>query len=216
MVNAETIVKEAIYFDVNKSISFGSTTQGALKIGGFGGSTVFGSSEASNFSTRSFVVLKNGIGSVNITGAGTGYVGGSQPTSVFSNPFEIATASTTLATTGTLKSVTLSTRGSGYTTPPTVSFSAGGATGEANLSTGGRLEAITVGDGGSGYSASPTVTVGAAPQIAFSADATTIDTTANTITINAHPFETADQVTFDSSTIDAAAVAPTGLTEQST
>ena len=35
VVNAETIVKEAIYFDVNKSISFGSTVQGALKIGGF-------------------------------------------------------------------------------------------------------------------------------------------------------------------------------------
>ena len=216
VVNAETIVKEAIYFDVNKSISFGSTTQGALKIGGFGGSTVFGSSEASNFSTRSFVVLKNGIGSVNITGAGTGYVGGSQPTQVFSNPFQIATASTTLATTGTLKTVTMSTRGSGYTNAPTVSFSAGAGTAEANLSTGGRLEAVTVGDGGSGYSGTPTVTVGAAPQIAFSADVTTVDTTANTITINAHPFETADQVTFDSSTIDASAVAPTGLTDQST
>ena len=74
VVNAETIVKEAIYFDVNKSISFGSTVQGALKIGGFQDSTVFGSSEASNFSTRSFVILKNGIGTVNLTGAGTGDV----------------------------------------------------------------------------------------------------------------------------------------------
>ena len=32
VVNAETIVKEAIYFDVNKSIAFGSVVQGALKI----------------------------------------------------------------------------------------------------------------------------------------------------------------------------------------
>ena len=61
VVNAETIVKEAIYFDINKSIAFGSIVQGALKISGFNGSTVFGSSEASNFSTRSFVVLKNGL-----------------------------------------------------------------------------------------------------------------------------------------------------------
>ena len=76
VVNAETIVKEAVYFDVNKSISFGSTVQGSLKIGGFQGSTVFGSSEASNFSTRSFVVLKNEIGSVTVTNAGTGYTGG--------------------------------------------------------------------------------------------------------------------------------------------
>ena len=68
VVNAETIVKEAVYFDVNKSISFGSNVQGALKIAGFGGSTVFGSSEAANFSTRSFVVLKNGLGTVTLTG----------------------------------------------------------------------------------------------------------------------------------------------------
>ena len=43
VVNAETIVKDAIYFDADKSISFGSNVKGSLKIGGFGGSTVFGS-----------------------------------------------------------------------------------------------------------------------------------------------------------------------------
>ena len=107
VVNAETIVKEAIYFDVNKSISFGSTVQGALKIGGFGGSTVFGSSEASNFSTRSFVVLKNGIGTVTINGAGTGYVGGQQPVEVTTNPFQVGTATAVLDTTGSIKTVTM-------------------------------------------------------------------------------------------------------------
>lgn len=216
VVNAETIVKEAVYFDINKSISFGSTVQGALKIGGFGGSTVFGSSEASNFSTRAFTVLKNGIGTVNITGAGTGYTGGTQPTAVSTNPFLVATASTVLGTTGTIKSITLTARGEGYTVIPTVAFSTGAATAEAVLSNGGRLESITVSDPGSGYSASPTIGINAPPQIAFVGDATVVSIADDTITLNIHPFETGDAVLFDSSTLDAAAVAPTGLTDQTT
>ena len=96
VVNAETIVKEAVYFDVNKSISFGSVIQGALNIAGFNDSTLFGSSEASCFSTRSFVVMKNGLGTVNLTNAGTGYAGGQQPIAVTSNPFQAATATCTL------------------------------------------------------------------------------------------------------------------------
>ena len=216
VVNAETIVKEAIYFDVNKSISFGSTVQGALKIGGFGGSTVFGSSEAANFSTRAFTVLKNGIGTVNITGAGTGYVGGSQPTSVSTNPFLVATASSTLASSGTVKLITLTTRGEGYTVTPTISFSSGSASAEAVLATGGRLESISVADQGSGYSASPTVAISAPPQMAFAAGSTSIDLTTDAITVTDHPFETGDAVLFDSSTLDGSAVAPTGLTDQTT
>ena len=216
VVNAETIVKEAIYFDVNKSISFGSTVQGALKIGGFGGSTVFGSSEASNFSTRSFVVLKNGIGTVNIDGAGTGYSGGTQPTEIISDPFQKATVQSAIATTGSIKTITINTRGSGYTTQPTVVFSAGTATGNAVLANGGRCESIDILDGGTGYSASPTVTISEAPQIAFSANNIAIIIADNTLTLTAHPFETGDAVLFDSSTIDATAVAPTGLTDQTT
>ena len=132
-VNAETIVKEAVYFDVNKSISFGSNVQGALKIAGFGGSTVFGSSEASNFSTRSFVVLKNGLGTVNITGEGTGYVGGSQPIQVTTNPFQLATATAVLSTDGALKSFALTNRGTNYTIAPDVTL--GGTGGGAATTT---------------------------------------------------------------------------------
>ena len=210
VVNAETIVKEAIYFDVNKSISFGSTVQGALKIGGFQGSTVFGSSEASNFSTRSFVVLKNSIGSVNITGAGTGYVGGQQPVEVITEPFQKATATAVLDATGAVKSITISNRGEGYTASPTIGFSSGTAAGTVILSAGGRVESLEVQTGGAGYT-SPTVAIDPAPQSAFSASSTTVSTTANTIAISGHPFETGDQITYDTTTLDASAVAIGGI-----
>ena len=211
VVNAETIVKEAIYFDVNKSISFGSTVQGALKIGGFQGSTVFGSSEASNFSTRSFVVLKNSIGSVNITGAGTGYVGGQQPVEVITEPFQKATATAVLETTGSIKSITMTNRGEGYTATPTVGFSTGTGAGTAQLASGGRVESFDIQTGGAGYT-SPTIAIDPAPQSAFSASSTTVSTTADTVTISGHPFETGDQVLYDATTLDGAAVAIGGLT----
>ena len=212
VVNAETIVKEAIYFDVNKSISFGSTVQGALKIGGFQGSTVFGSSEASNFSTRSFVVLKNSIGTVNIDGAGTGYVGGQQPVEVKTNPFQVATATATLETSGSLKNVVITTRGEGYTEVPTVAFSSGTGQGTVQLANGGRVEAITVQAGGTGYTtATVSATIDPPPQTAFSASATTVDLTANSIALSGHPFETGDQITYDTTTLDATAVAVGGI-----
>ena len=229
VVNAETIVKEAVYFDVNKSISFGSNVQGALKIAGFGGSTVFGSSEAANFSTRSFVVLKNGLGTVTLTGEGSGYTGGAQPVEVTTNPFQLATATATLGATGALKEFTLTNRGSLYTIAPTVSLSGGGvvADGDATSTLGqaGVLQSVTIQTGGTGYT-TITATVAAPQQNQFQADANytdanqatqpVVDTTANTIYLPNHSFETGMQMTFDASTLDATAVAPTGLTDGST
>ena len=217
VVNAETIVKEAIYFDVNKSISFGSTVQGALKIGGFNGSTVFGSSEASNFSTRSFVVLKNGLGTVNITSAGSGYAGGQQATTVTTEPFQKATATAVIATSGTVKKVTLSARGSGYIAQPTVSFGSGAAAADAGLAGGGRLESVAVLAGGSNYtSGTVSATVSEAPQQAFAAGSDSVSTANNEITITNHFFETGDFMTYDATTLDAGATAIGGLTTATT
>ena len=226
VVNAETIVKEAIYFDVDKSISFGSTTKGALKIAGFGGSTVFGSSEASNFSTRSFVVLKNGLGSVNITGEGSGYVGGSQPIDVTSNPFQIATATATLDTNGALKSFTLTNRGSNYTIAPTVTIAGvGGGAASTVLGQAGVLNFVDIQTGGSGYSG-PTGIVDLPAQQTFVGGTTytdvdgntlnVVDTTANTIRIENHAFETGMQADYDATTLDATATAVGGLTTGTT
>ena len=69
-------------------------------------------------------------------------------------------------TTGSVSAVTMSTAGSGYSTAPTVAFSApqvdGGvtATGTATLS-GAGVTAITVSNGGTGYSVAPTVSISA-------------------------------------------------------
>ena len=224
VVNAETIVKEAIYFDVNKSISFGSNIQGSLKIAGFNGSTVFGSSEASCFSTRSFVVLKNEIGSVTVTNEGSGYVGGQQPIDVTTNPFQVATATGVLASTGTLKEFTLTNRGSNYTIQPNVTLTGGGGTGggggTAVLATFGILNSVDIQAGGTGYTG-PTGVVDAPTQNTYTADASwtnsagaslpVVDTTANTIHIDSHTFETGMACTLDSQTLDAASVAPGGL-----
>ena len=129
--------------------------QGALKIGGFGGSTVFGSSEASNFSTRSFVVLKNGLGTVILTGEGSGYTGGTQSTvEVTTNPFQLATATATLGATGALKEFTLTNRGSLYIAPTVTFFSGGGAAdGDATniRSSMVVLQSVTIITGGTGY-----------------------------------------------------------------
>ena len=218
VVNAETIVKEAVYFDVNKSTAFGSTVQGVLNITGFNDSTLFGSSEASCFSTRSFVVFQNQIGTVNLASAGSGYFGGVHTVTVSSNPNTIATATATLATTGSLATVTLNAgaRGSLYTAAPTVALSgSGGGTVTAALANGSRVAEIEILAGGTGY-AGPTFTADAPPQQSFSASATTVDLVANTITINNHTFETGDQMTYDAQTLDASATAIGGLTHNST
>ena len=229
VVNAETIVKEAVYFDVNKSISFGSNVQGALKIAGFGGSTVFGSSEAANFSTRSFVVLKNGLGTVNLTGEGSGYTGGAQPVEVTTNPFQIATATATLGSTGALKEFTLTNRGNLYTIAPTVTLSGGGVVSDgdatATLGQAGVLQNITIQTGGTGYS-TISATVSAPQQNQFTGDANytdaanaqqpVVDTTADTIYVPNHSFETGMEMTYDATTLDATAVAVGGLTTATT
>ena len=223
VVNAETIVKEAVYFDVNKSISFGSVIQGALNIAGFNDSTLFGSSEASCFSTRSFVVMKNGLGTVNLTNAGTGYVGGLQPIEVTTNPFQLATATCVLETDGALKSFALTARGSNYTAPPTVTLTGGGTGGgaaSATLGQAGIVNNVSIQAGGANYSG-PTGVVDPPQQNIYVGDGTyndannvqqnTVDVTNNTIRIENHSFETGMACTLDSQTQNAAATAPGGL-----
>ena len=102
-------------------------------------------------------------------------------------------------------------RGEGYTTPPTVAFSAGTGAGDAVLATGGRVEGFEIQTGGSGFSNSPTIAIDAPPQLAFVASSTTVDTTANTISITSHPFETGDTITYDTTTLDSNAVAIGGI-----
>ena len=215
VVNAETIVKEAVYFDTNKSVAFGSVVQGTLNVTGFGDATLFGSSEASNFSKRSFVVFKNQLGSLNLTGAGTGYAGGQQPIAVTSNPFQAATATCTLNATGELKTVNLTNRGTDYTVAPTVAFSSGTGSGTPVLGNGSRLVDVELIAGGSGFVA-PTAVIDDPPQQSFTAGATNVSVDDDTITITNHTFETGWEMSYDATTLDGTATTPGGLTSGTT
>ena len=101
------------------------------------------------------MVLKNEIGSVTVVNEGSGYVGGQQPIDVTTNPFQVATATAVLATTGTLKEFTLTNRGSNYTIQPNVTLTGGGGTGggggSAVLATFGILNSVDIQSGGTGY-----------------------------------------------------------------
>ena len=73
-----------------------------------------------------------------------------------------ATAKFTLTATG-VESVTMNTRGSGYTSIPTVTFSAPGsgttAQGHAIINAQGQVDGINVFNAGSGYTEAPTITI---------------------------------------------------------
>lgn len=60
---------------------------------------------------------------------------------------------------GQVTSVTVSSVGSGYTSPPTVSFSGGGGTGATATAvlTGDKVTGVTITNGGTGYTSAPTV-----------------------------------------------------------
>lgn len=62
---------------------------------------------------------------------------------------------------GQVVSLSLTTGGSGYTAPPSVSFSGGGGTGAAGVAhmAGTQVESVVITNGGTGYTSAPTVTI---------------------------------------------------------
>ncbi len=62
---------------------------------------------------------------------------------------------------GQVVSLSLTTGGSGYTSPPAVSFSGGGGTGASAVAhmAGTQVESVVITNGGTGYTAAPTVTI---------------------------------------------------------
>jgi hypothetical protein len=62
---------------------------------------------------------------------------------------------------GQVVSISITTGGSGYTAPPSVSFSGGGGTGAVGLAhmAGTQVESVVITNGGTGYTSAPTVTL---------------------------------------------------------
>ena len=164
-------------------------------------SLLFGSS-TSNYS-RAFVVFKNGLGTLSLDGAGSGYVGGQHTVPVTSEPFQQATASAVIATSGSIKQFNITNRGNQqYTAVPDVVLSGtGSGDGTAVLGTGQIVVSVTVDSGGSGF-VSPTIAFGAPGQQTFVGGSAAITLATNTITISNHPFETGNQISLDTTTLD--------------
>ena len=62
---------------------------------------------------------------------------------------------------GKVVAISMTTGGSGYTAPPTVSFSGGGGTGASGVAhmAGTQVESVVITNGGTGYTSAPTVTI---------------------------------------------------------
>ena len=111
----------------------------------------------------------------------------------------------------------MDTVGSGYTVAPEVAFSTGDAVGTSVLGLGGIIQSIDIINAGSGYtSGTITLDIDPPPQNTFIADqvnngVAVVDTTANTIEVTNHYFETGYQMTYDVTTLDGTATAIGGL-----
>ena len=106
-------------------------------------------------------------------------------------------------------SVTVTDKGSGYASAPTVTFSGGNFSQDASGATGaianysanlvnGKVDTITratLADRGRGYDQTPTITIPAPPVQNFNAR-TSINITNDRITLNSHNFETGDPLTY--------------------
>ena len=127
---------------------------------------------------------------VTITNEGSDYAPGTYTFSRGStDPNDPTTATVTLNSVGSVKTITLTDAGSKYTTAPTVTFSpdVDSPTASVTLTTYGEVISVSVDDGGDGYGSTPNATFSAPSSLSFDADdATAVDFTANTFTYNNH------------------------------
>ena len=166
------------------------------------------------------VNVSGGVASVRIT-RGSCY--STLPAVVFSAPPAGGTTATgTAGSTGgcAVRSVTITSAGSGYTSPPTVTFTGSTssslfspARGEVNVMSYG-VSSVTINNGGSGYTSAPTVTFGAAPSGGTTAVGTATVTgvvSRVTITNGGSGYVTAPSVTFSGGSPGTAATATATL-----
>jgi len=104
-----------------------------------------------------------GLASINVTAGGTGYT--AVPGVIIGAPnVSGGTQAQAYATIsgGAVVSISIFVPGSGYTSPPSVTFSSGAATATAVLTT-GQVNSVTLTNAGTGYTSQPTVTFSAPP-----------------------------------------------------
>ena len=194
VVNAETIVKEKIYFDTNKQASIGDAGIGSAEFAI--GTPKYGGFSAYGLNSRTGITIHNqAISGVTITNEGSGYTNGTVNLNASSPPAQKATATATLNTSaGDVKTITISSGGNDYTIAPTIVFNPAGAQATAVLRNRGRLSRVDITAGGSGY-VNPTVSFAAPPALGITTD-TAINATTNVITVSTHGYIDGDQLTY--------------------
>ena len=195
--NGEVVFAENAYFDQYKIGSFNSDQIGSIDVylgpvqkrGGF---NAYGLQSDTNL-----LLSSDGVATVTLQNAGTGYVGGATNIDVDTDPAVVSTATVALdLTDGAVKAITLTAVGNLYTTNPVVTFGTGATQPDATaaLETYGIINRIDIADGGAGYTGAPTLTI-AEPQ-EFTWDTET-GISGNTITLDGHPFENNLRVVYD-------------------
>ena len=198
-LNAEIISPEKLYFDANKYTSIDSTVDGSLSFR-VEGNEQAGFSSYGLFTNKNLTVFSLGIATVNIVSEGSELAGFEQQFTAVSNPNNVATATATLVSGGTLNSITLSNPGSGYTAPPDIVIAAPGgggteATATATLKTNsGKVVGMTVSGTGTGY-VNPTLTIAAPNDNSFDI-ISAVNSATDAITLAAHPFVVGDEVVY--------------------
>ena len=200
LLNAETIIPENLYFSSNKIVGIGSPQTGNLSYT-VDGNEQAGFSSYGLYTNKNLTVYSLGIDTVSIINEGSAYPASTGPYSVVTNPTTQATATATLATNGSLASVTITNKGSGYTAAPDITIAAPGGSGtQATASTtlsnnSGSVVIAAASSVGSGY-VSPTIAFDAPQSVTFNV-LTQINNTTEAITLASHGFADGNTVVYN-------------------
>ena len=140
VVNAETIVKEKIYFDTNKQASIGDAGIGSAEFAI--GTPKYGGFSAYGLNSRTGITVHNqAIATVSIGNEGSAYDNGTISLNAVSPPTQKATATAALDTAaGSVKTITIGSGGNDYTISPTITFNPTGAQASGVLRNRGRVQ----------------------------------------------------------------------------
>ena len=195
--NGEVIFNENAYFDQNKVGSFNTAQTGSIDIflgqqqrrGGFNAYGLL--------SDTNLLISTEKLSTVTVNNTGDGYTGGSSTLTLDTNPAVNGQASCTIDTNdGSLKTVTVTSPGQLYTTPPDITFTAGTTNPDATavLEQYGVINRIDISDGGSTYTGTPTITIEEPNQVTFD---TFSDISGTTFTLPNNPFTNNLRIVYD-------------------
>ena len=200
LLNAETIIPETLYFSSNKIVGIGSPQTGNLSYT-VDGNEQAGFSSYGLYTNKNLTVYSLGIETVTIVNEGSDYAASNLAYQVVSNPTNQATATCTLAATGTIATIELSNIGELYTAAPDITIAAPGGSGQtatasvALKTNTGKVATATASSPGSGY-VSPTLTFDPPNTVTFNV-LTQVNIATDAITLANHGFAVGNTVVYN-------------------